>query len=1478
MTTASAAGGGNSAQAAASCMGSAGTHCSHYYEATASASASHPSGSWAKAYAHGSGGGGMGGGGVAVMAYAQAEEGFASAGASCSGAANCSASYSAHAYASDELDTPYGKYTAEKWATCSGSGNGGCGAWAVAIAGPDGVADAGCTGDGGCDTGGAGLDFIAAEINTDGLGIFVDENGNPIDIEDVDRDQSAVRVTLDDQGRTVVEIKPRGTDDVTRFEPCAAGATCEHSIEGITGGRDEGNANGDLYGSMPVEGERGKRHQVRGTEGVGIAQDAQGDAEAWVRGRGEAIDGRTGDRIVFTRKAQAESAVNNIRFGNKKGSPFASTCNGGCEWWSPTGEHLVVDGNWGQIQAQDGSGAPARIKFHGGGEFTNAQHDVVHADNLPGGVTDIIGRGGDLTPGIYSIKGTTGYIQFRDPHYNAKNNPNFSKQAGTDLFKIEITGGDLGKGIKATTPDKDGKGGSLWCEGDCVRTMPGIYSDGSNGHMYDPVTRCNNCQITEQLPTGEGRFPNGYGSVTLFDDSNGLVSRYTPWGDKQTCQAGSGGRCGFTQYNRSLANAKGEGAGQGGGAICGASGEGGGCWGMNEEGDFQNASVMKDEATGKWVPVRTGLLYRNDDGSHAGRFCAGHSGGACSGNAGSPVFDAPPESNGAMAAVLDPGMQISEEMAKDLAELKGPNGKQLLEGRDADDRSPLTASELETLEGAGADDTLEAYNRDLPLSQTQSDGVQMSWFEDTVTQKELGPKYEELRGPIDDLADLTEAALAGDNHIDDSEWADIKPVRDAIEREAPGLLAKWEPAQTRLQLMRGAGWTLNDYRAANAEVGNNPDLIKHLIGETLSSDPEVADSQQRRAIEVVAGQQKDLNTAQLEMHQALGPRMTKLNDRIARFNYASQVIKDRGGPTIGESIWLNREHGAITDEQEALELAIRPYQADIDAAEKTLRQTDLAYADASGNASWASDLRSAYNRHNRVNGLYLRLSASSQPRQKELSETFGRLTRLTELGYNYVRDRQFEAPRNYKPGDPIRPDQSLLGGRYLPSTMLRDFAAIHTGARFLDDWKRYDGHFRDQIKDTMSLDQQAALAAFGVTPQMKEAELLPRETDWRNDDVIVGMIGTDANPDDVQNRIEELAADGKAQAITMPYQNPDGSWGAVTLFRVKQDDGSYRYIDQTGAHFSGLQDFRDNNEILSEDGTLIAAENLGDLEALTDRGLDRDTGEAPEGCTGCNIVVKSGHTPASWWDKFGGYVVGGAMVVGGVLLWAAGGVATIATLGAASPLGAAAAIGGTALIAGGVAYTTVDAVSNMVNRSNHGQSNSWSNPAARADYLNLAGNVLTVVGVGVAVKAATAGAAQATARLGGSLGVRGAGATAFQRGVTAAPGWQTAWNGAQAASSTTWRGMVGMTTATTSSRVAYGANGLALGAFGYTLGEGVVTTARNWGDMSSGERWSSVGNLAMSAGMLAMPLALAGAGKATRFQAIGLPRVPSGRP
>src|SRR5690606_41147999 len=80
--------------------------------------------------------------------------------------------------------------------------------------------------------------------------------------------------------------------------------------------------------------------------------------------------------------------------------------------------------------------------------------------------------------------------------------------------------------------------------------------------------------------------------------------------------------------------------------------------------------VVARAATEHYIlSLHDALPISNDDGSHVGRFCVGGS-GACSGH-GAREYDAPPETNGAMAAVLDPSLQISEEMARELAELKG---------------------------------------------------------------------------------------------------------------------------------------------------------------------------------------------------------------------------------------------------------------------------------------------------------------------------------------------------------------------------------------------------------------------------------------------------------------------------------------------------------------------------------------------------------------------------------------------------------------------------------------------------------------------------------------------------------------------------------------------------------------------------------------------------------------------------------------
>ena len=125
MTTAAAAAGPGFAQAAASCVGTAGSNCRYSYSrGDVSASAG---GGAARASASGSGGGRQGGGGVAVTAQAAAGPGFANASASCVGAANCRYSYSARISAA----ASYG--AAHASASASGSGGGRQGGGGVAV-------------------------------------------------------------------------------------------------------------------------------------------------------------------------------------------------------------------------------------------------------------------------------------------------------------------------------------------------------------------------------------------------------------------------------------------------------------------------------------------------------------------------------------------------------------------------------------------------------------------------------------------------------------------------------------------------------------------------------------------------------------------------------------------------------------------------------------------------------------------------------------------------------------------------------------------------------------------------------------------------------------------------------------------------------------------------------------------------------------------------------------------------------------------------------------------------------------------------------------------------------------------------------------------------------------------------------------------------------------------------------------------------
>ncbi|HZG91559.1 MAG TPA: hypothetical protein VEZ42_15210, partial [Pseudonocardia sp.] len=365
------------AMASASCSGAA--NCRHSYSASASASASDPSGSYANAAASGSGGGGQGSGGVAVSAQAQAGDGFARASASCSGAANCSATYTAHA----ELTrtSPAGE-TAHGEGTCSGTGNGGCGVTARVRFGPNGGGGAECFGNcanfsqNGWYRAPAGTGYDSA-----GNLVPVDRNGNPVPIEELGPEDRAVQGTRDADGNPILKIKPRGGD--VRTYPCPQIPCTANGPGGerITYDPDRGG----FDAGMPVQAEapQGPMDTATGTDGVRIARDRRGNGSGWIRGTGQVSNGSTGETVTYTEPAPSGDQ-HGFRLTNPTtGSPFTAHCGAACEYrgapvpGAPQVDHLVLRSGTADIVGRDRNGTPAMISFDGTGRFTSAEGDLL---------------------------------------------------------------------------------------------------------------------------------------------------------------------------------------------------------------------------------------------------------------------------------------------------------------------------------------------------------------------------------------------------------------------------------------------------------------------------------------------------------------------------------------------------------------------------------------------------------------------------------------------------------------------------------------------------------------------------------------------------------------------------------------------------------------------------------------------------------------------------------------------------------------------------------------------------------------------------------------------------------------------------------------------------------------------------------------------------------------------------------------------
>ncbi|WP_037070404.1 DUF4781 domain-containing protein, partial [Pseudonocardia acaciae] len=246
-------------------------------------------------------------------------------------------------------------------------------------------------------------------------------------------------------------------------------------------------------------------------------------------------------------------------------------------------------------------------------------------------------------------------------------------------------------------------------------------------------------------------------------------------------------------------------------------------------------------------------------------------------------------------------------------------------------------------------------------------------------------------------------------------------------------------------------------------------------------------------------------------------------------------------------------------------------------------------------------------------------------------------------------------------------------------------------------------------------DQFATLAAQFDVKSWKQY-MSWHHADWVEQGAAAADMTKDENGHDRYDKAKEMmggvyanGSNGKNVDILRTYlKDPkSGEWTPWTMFRVKQKDGSYQYIDVSGAHFSSEKDYRENNE-LPEDARLLLPKNMG--------GHNGEVVDYED--------VSAHHTPTH--KKVLGWVAFGAAVVGMV---ATG----IATGGAALAVEVPAFVGavGTTLTVASGAYFAYEGVHDINSRAAHGQDTSLSNPTVFMDVLSIVGGGAMGIGGGL---------------------------------------------------------------------------------------------------------------------------------------------------
>ncbi|MEJ3658136.1 NUDIX domain-containing protein [Actinomycetes bacterium KLBMP 9759] len=1337
------------AMAAAGCVGSENAGCTYSYRASAAASDS-GRGAKASANALGYGSGAFGQGQVMVTAQAEAGPGSAQASASCQGSpgTTCSHSYSASANASASWSGPGGKSSAR--ASARGSGGGAMGGGGVAVsaqasAGPGYAnASASCSGAANCTTsfyahaemhdavqrpeglyladawatcggGGASGGGCGVTAEADALkqvaksACFGDgwcDKGATTDFIPAKPQPKPGEEPLGDKihgGQVVCDVAAK-TCDVILFEPdrpAAGTPSVPCPMPCRLPGKSGQTVTVDEHGVATVENPRvagrpdlGVDKNV-GTGGAAMAvADENGHANGWVKGRNSTTYDSYSHSTVTYDRGPAD-ATHYMSFADKTGRTFRTECPNGCSGtvgFRDKMESFVIAGTNAKINAIDEAGHQSDISWNGAGKLTPYGQPTIFADgNGPaskmGGWTHVLGPGLDAQG-----KWSPGSFVM-------------TAQSGSFFlgngFKYENVNKNPGENdrLEGVFADADGKGRAI-CNGPCVETMPdGIAKNitctsgcewvtrfqDDNGLKLG-VTSCENCFMEREFRATPGA-PNGYFSMSNHAD--GPILYVSPTGEGQVCWK----KCHFT-------NVSPDAQGNGGYTIC----EGHACGiGSSRTGEAIE-NVTPDSSIG--------LFFGNTDGTGRRYICSaecntynltgvpkeagGFSGKIPNGN--SKKYDWIGDSDrGWLPHTVRPdadrpSMHTPKDDAIAVAMGKDPNDPNL--------RLPLLSTD--SYNNLSAEERAR-YDKLIPMSDANGDIALGSFFEARIRDDAMREKAPGIEQDMRDVAAGVEAYRAtGDKSKLDAVRPTIDKIKKAVGDDKTGALAQWVEDRGLIDTITLANLPA-DFRNADGELQAKPEVIAGI---------NQLDPQRTRDIRKDDPTLTPLQVANMNMQAIMADRghaqtvamglateRRKLDNDIAAWNTSAAEFDRSPNQTQAWADQLNKDRVALIDRQNASNQLMGAASEQLDRSSAVLRQADLAMVAGSSDKEWANRLIATNGDIARFNGLAKAMETSNDQPQVVLAPTMRSYGTFAETHYSSLRQ------------NPIDPNERLGRHIQLPSTgrgdtLMAQNVAINTpGAlHFADEGTRQQ--FEARYKNDKLANIMARYTAQGFLDTEKRARALP-EQDRAKALADAGITGGKA--DEILARMRG----GDVTEIPMMYRDPESrETSEPVLFRVKGKNGSETFIDATGATWESIDQFRNKNEMFSPDGYLSWTKDL-DGGAGTVR---LNTAEAKY---------------TTFWQDAGDVATTTVIVVGVV--------------------GATVASGGTALAFGGAALAAGvgSSLYNLQDRASHNQDNSWDNPVARAEYINLGLSALPGAGrlVGAIPKVASrAGASAAIIR------------------------------------------------------------------------------------------------------------------------------------